>query len=129
MAVTVTPVVVAMFLVFQVIITNLVGYRRLQTGIHFLDGGDQTLTRRMRAHGNFTETVPITLVGMLTAELAGTAPALLWVAAGLLLTGRLWHYAVIVLQGWGNGRALSMVMTFAAMLLVAGALIWQAALR
>lgn len=59
MAPTITPLFVALFLFFQVVITNVVGYRRLKTDIHFLDGGDITLTRRMRAHGNFTETVPI----------------------------------------------------------------------
>lgn len=121
----VTPVFVAVLLVFQVIITNIVGYRRLQTDIHFLDGGDMTLVRRMRAHGNFTETVPITLIGMLTAELMGTAAIVLWLGGGLLLLGRVWHYWVIVTQGWGKGRALSMVLTFAAMLTFAGALLWN----
>ena len=125
MAPTITPLFLATFLVFQVVITNLVGYRRLQTGIHFLDGGDQTLTRRMRAHGNFTETVPITLLGMLAGELSGVSSWLIWVTGGLMVSGRLWHYAVIVRQGWGNGRSLSMATTFAAMLLIAAALLWQ----
>lgn len=121
----VTPVFVAVLLVFQVVITNVVGYRRLKTGIHFLDGGDVPLTRRMRAHANFTETVPITLIGMLTAELLGAAPAVLWTGGALLLVGRFWHYWVIVRQGWGHGRSLSMVLTFAAMLVFAGAIVWR----
>lgn len=121
----VTPVFVATLLVFQVVITNIVGYRRLKTGIHFLDGGDTVLTRRMRAHANFTETVPITLVGMLTSELMGVAPVVLWTGGGLLLVGRSWHYWVILNRGWGNGRALSMVITFASMLIFAGAIIWR----
>lgn len=125
MTLSVTPLFVALFLVIQVVITNVVGYRRLKTDIHFLDGGDLTLTRRMRAHGNFTETVPITLLGMLTAELTGSPAALLWVGGALLLVGRLWHYGVIVTRGWGNGRALSMVLTFAAMLVFAGAILWN----
>jgi uncharacterized protein len=125
MAPTVTPIFIGILMVFQVIITNLVGYRRLKTGIRFLDGGDETLTRRMRAHGNFTETVPITLLGMLSAEMAGVAPVVIWIAGALLLVGRAWHYGVIVRQGWGNGRALSMVVTFSAMLLIACALVWH----
>lgn len=127
MSLSVTPLFVAVFLVFQVAITNAVGYRRLQTGIHFLDGGDRTLTRRMRAHGNFTETVPIALLGMLTAELLGAATAVLWIGGGLLLVGRVWHYGVIVTTGWGPGRSLSMVLTFAAMLVFAGAILWRLA--
>lgn len=125
MTLAITPFFVALFLVIQVVITNVVGYRRLKTDIHFLDGGDIALTRRMRAHGNFTETVPITLLGMLTAELTGASATLLWVGGILLLVGRLWHYWVIVAQGWGNGRALSMVLTFAAMLVFSGAILWN----
>ena len=125
MTLFVTPVFVVVFLVFQVAITNAVGYRRLRTGIHFLDGGDVTLTRRMRAHGNFTETVPISLIAMLTAELMGASATVLWIGGALLLVGRTWHYGVIVTQGWGHGRALSMVLTFAAMLTFAGAILWR----
>jgi uncharacterized membrane protein YecN with MAPEG domain len=125
MALFITPLFVSVLLVFQVVITNVVGYRRVKTDIHFLDGDDLTLTRRMRAHGNFTETVPISLVAMLTAELMGAAATVLWIGGALLLVGRAWHYWVIVTQGWGNGRALSMVLTFASMLTFAGAILWN----
>jgi uncharacterized membrane protein YecN with MAPEG domain len=125
MALYVTPWFVAVFLLFQVVITNFVGYRRLKTGIHFLDGGDVTLTRRMRAHGNLTETVPTSLIGMLTAELMGAAATVLWIGGALLLVSRIWHYWVIVNYGWGNGRALSMVLTFVAMMTFAGAILWN----
>jgi uncharacterized protein len=125
MSLFVTPLFIAILLIFQVVITNVVGYRRLKTNIHFLDGGDLTLTRRMRAHGNFTETVPITLIGMLTAELIGANATVLWIGGCLLLVGRVFHYWVIVNQGWGNGRALSMVLTFLAMLTFAGAILWR----
>src|SRR5262245_47719163 len=59
----------------QVPITVAVGYRRLQTRIPFFDGGDRILMRCIRAHGNFTETVPISLLAMTGAELTG-APQL-----------------------------------------------------
>ncbi len=116
MPLEITPLFVAGLVIFQVVITNFVGYRRLQTGIRFLDGGEETLTRRMRAHGNFTETVPITLIAMASAELLGIAPWILWTGGALLAIGRVWHYFYIVSKGWGHGRSLSMVTTFAAML-------------
>jgi uncharacterized membrane protein YecN with MAPEG domain len=115
----ITPLFVAGLVIFQVAITNFVGYRRLQTGIRFLDGGEETLTRRIRAHGNFTETVPIALIAMASAELLGTAPWILWTGGSLLAIGRAWHYFYIVSKGWGLGRSLSMVMTFVAMLIFA----------
>ncbi len=125
MPLEITPLFVAGLAIFQVAITNFVGYRRLQTGIHFLDGGDEALTRRMRAHGNFTETVPITLMAMASAEFLATAPWILWAGGTLLLAGRLWHFFYIVAKGWGLGRSLSMVMTFSAMLIFAVSIIYR----
>jgi uncharacterized protein len=39
---TIAPFFVGLFAVMQVPITVMVGYHRLQTGVYFLDGGDQT---------------------------------------------------------------------------------------
>jgi uncharacterized protein len=125
MTLTVTPLFVAALAIFQVVITNFVGYYRLKSDIHFLDGGDPVLTRRMRAHANFTETVPITLIAMLTAEFLAAPHTVLWTGGMLLIAGRLWHYFYIVRTGWGTPRALSMVLTFAAMITFSLAILWQ----
>jgi uncharacterized protein len=122
----VTPLFAAGLTLFQVANTNLVGYRRLQTGIHFLDGGDAVLTRRMRAHANFTETVPITLLAMASAELLGSPAWVLWTGGTILALGRLWHFFYIVKKAWVPGRSLSMVMTFAAMTLFSISIFYQA---
>jgi uncharacterized protein len=115
MMLTIAPFFVGLFAVIQVPITVMVGYYRLQTGVYFLDGGDQTLMRRMRAHGNFTETVPITLLAMAAAELAGAPHWLLWGGGAVLLAGRSWHLATLVRVGWGIGRAIGMILTFVPM--------------
>jgi len=52
--------------------------RRVQTGIQFMDGGDQTLLRRMRAHANYTETIPIVLLAMAAAEVAQARSGCYW---------------------------------------------------
>lgn len=65
----VTVFFVGLFALIQVPLTVMVGFRRAQTGIQFFDGGDQVLLRRMRAHANYTETVPIVLLAMAAAEL------------------------------------------------------------
>lgn len=116
---------IAFFALFQVVITNLVGARRVQTGIQFYDEGDLSLRRNMRAHANFTETVPITLIAMFGAEIAGT-PASLLIAGGFsLLIGRCLHYWIIRRHGWGRARAISMVLTFLPMGGFALAILWQ----
>jgi uncharacterized protein len=115
MMLAITALFIGLFAVAQIPITVMVGYRRLQTGVAFLDGGDRTLMRRMRAHGNFTETVPITLLAMAAAELAGTPAWLLWSGGAVLLLGRLLHLATLVRSEWGIGRAVGMVLTFVPM--------------
>ena len=121
----ITIIFVALFALFQVLITNLVGFARIKNEVHFYDDGDIDLRRRQRAHANFTETVPITLLAMAGAELLGTSATLLWAGGLILLLGRLWHYYVIRTVGWSNGRAGSMMMTFVAMAGFALAILWK----
>ncbi|WP_269583726.1 MAPEG family protein [Roseibium sp. Sym1] len=115
-ALPVTIVFVSVCALMQVPMTVFVGYRRLKTGIQFLDGGDQTLIQRMRAQMNFTETVPMVLLSMAAAELSGAPNLLLWIVGGGFLLGRVLHYSVLVTSGWGNGRALGMILTFVPLL-------------
>lgn len=111
----VTLIFVALFALIQIPMTIAVGFRRTQVDVHFLDGGDQTLLRRMRAHGNYTETVPISLIAMAAAELAGAPHLLLWIGGGALLLGRLAHYQTLTSSGWGIGRAIGMLLTMTPM--------------
>ena len=108
------------FALIQIPLTVLVGFRRVQTGIQFMDGGDQQLLQRMRAHGNYTETVPITLLAMAAAEFAQAPDWLLWTGGSSLLIGRLMHATILVVKGWGLPRAIGMVLTFMPMALFGG---------
>ncbi|AVP96340.1 hypothetical protein C7S18_03660 [Ahniella affigens] len=112
----VTCFFVGLLAIMQVPMTVMVGYRRLKTGIQFLDGGDVVLLRRMRAHANFTETVPMVLLAMAAAEITGLPAWALWTGGASLVIGRLLHAVILVRHGWGNGRAFGMLMTFAPML-------------
>jgi hypothetical protein len=66
----------------------------------------------MRAHANYTETVPITLIAMAAAEATGLTATWIWVGGFSLLVGRLMHAAILVTKGWGHPRAAGMIMTF-----------------
>lgn len=127
MSAFVTLYFVAIFALIQVVITNLVGAARIKNEVHFYDEGDIALRRNVRAHGNFTETVPMTLLAMAGAEIAGTPQSVLWAGGVLLLIGRGLHYWVIRRHGWGNMRALSMILTFIPMGGFAIAILWQLA--
>lgn len=120
MTLSVTIFFIALLAFIQIPMTFAVGIVRAKTGIRFLDGGNDVLTRRMRAHGNFTETVPIALLAMAATEYLGAAPAVLWTGGSMLLIGRLAHAFDMYRTGWGIGRGIGMILTFLAMLLFSG---------
>ncbi|MEE4011084.1 MAPEG family protein [Roseibium sp. FZY0029] len=121
----VTALFVAVFALLQVPMTVAVGPRRAKSGIQFMDGGDETLLKRMRAHGNFTETAPMSLLAMGAAELAGAPGVLLWSVGGALLVGRILHYGTLVTSGFGIGRAIGMILTLAPLLIFPGFVLAQ----
>ena len=122
MLIPTTTIFIGLLAIAQVPMTVMVGYRRLKTDIHFQDGGDVTLLRRMRAHGNFTETVPIVLIAMAASELSGLASWMLWLGGASLVAGRLVHAITLVTVGWAPTRALGMILrSFRCSALVGGA--------
>ncbi len=98
----VSLVIAALCAVLQIVLSVLVIQRRAALGIGFLDGGDAVLLRRMRTHGNFTETVPLMLLLLLMLELAGLPRGWLWALGASALLSRGLH-------AWGLLGASSMV--------------------
>lgn len=86
----------ALFGILHVIFTLRVGGYRLRTRISLGDGGDKELSNRIRAHGNFTENVPIALLLLLLNELNGLAENTLVILGTVLLVSRVLHYVMIV---------------------------------
>ena len=78
-------------LVFMVLTFRVVS-RRVSGKIMLGDGGDAQMLERIRAHANFSEHVPFTLVLMAGIELArGHGSLWLWGAGGLLVIARIAH--------------------------------------
>ncbi|MDU8946633.1 MAPEG family protein [Ovoidimarina sediminis] len=100
----ITLVFTAVFVLLSIPMAVAVGLRRAKTGILMLHGEDDDLLKRIRAHANFTEYVPLALLAMAGAELAG-APGWLLIGAGIvLLAARLLHYTALRGTGTGHGR-------------------------
>ncbi len=95
----------------QCFLTALVVMRRVQSGINVLDGGDAVLLRRIRAHANFAETVPMALLLMLLLELGGLAATWLWLFGLALMAGRTLHACALLSGGMVRGRLGGMVLT------------------
>jgi uncharacterized protein len=113
----VTSVYAGIFGVLFFIFTMRVGLYRAKNQISFGDGGDAELTKRVRAHGNFVESVPIALILLGLAEAGGASTTLLHVAAVMLLVGRLSHW--LQLSGFIKPiqfRMAGMILSFASVL-------------
>ncbi|TDM05716.1 MAG: hypothetical protein C4K60_13400 [Ideonella sp. MAG2] len=95
-----TATFIGIFALLHIPFTVLVGYHRARTGIQFFDGGDDALLRKMRAHGNFTEQVPMALLAMAAAEVTGTAQWVLLLGGGSLFVALPGLLSDLALQTW-----------------------------
>ena len=88
-------------------------------------GGDPVLERKIRAHANFIEFVPIALVLLALLELAGLQPGWLWMFGGTLLLARVMHALGLSRHaGYSFGRFWGTVLTMLVLLGMAVAGLW-----
>jgi uncharacterized protein len=108
----------------QFALTVLVIARRAQTGVDFLDGGDSQLLRRIRAHGNFSETAPINLLLLALLEINGLPSAWLIALGSMLLLGRLLHAMSLLTNNAAWSRRGGMVLTLLVLSVQAVLCLW-----
>lgn len=126
----ITPLYAALLaLVFVALSIRTLRMRR-RLGIAVGDMGNQAMLRAMRAHANFAEYVPLSLLLFHFAEQGGASPMLVHAFGASLLAGRLLH-------AWGvsrvhenyrfrvAGMALTFVPLIAASLRVLATLLWE----
>lgn len=102
-----------------------VAYYRMRARIAYGDQEDRELRRRVRAHGNFIEYVPIGLIALGLIELNGAPKWLVWTLGGALAIARASHAAGL-LSGRLTLRAPGATLTFIVLALSGGILLWQA---
>ena len=93
----------ALLIVIQKVLILRVVHVRRSKKVSVGDGGHEDLTRRIRAHGNFIETVPMALLLMLIAELSGSP---LWCIhiLGLMLIGARISHVIGISSSTGHGK-------------------------
>ncbi|PAX08304.1 MAPEG family protein [Sphingomonas lenta] len=94
-----------------------VGAARRAHGISVGDGGNDQVLRRMRAHANFAENVPLVLILVGLIEFAASPSVYLWVMAALFVVARIAHG--IGMDGWAPGRPIGAGLTAVLQLLLA----------
>lgn len=87
------------------------GRTRMKSKVLHGDGGNVALQRRMRAHANFTEYTPVTLILIAALELTGHGGWLLAVPAAVFLIGRVLHAIGLDADEAGTPRFLGMLCT------------------
>ena len=122
----ITGIYIVIFSLLFMVFTIRVGLVRVRTGISFLDGGNETLLRRMRAQGNFIETVPLALALIALTEINGASATFVHSMAATLLIARILHYVTLQVKPLALTRAVGMLGTFAAYLGCCGWLLSKA---
>lgn len=120
--------IAAMLAILMFPLTWLVSIRRALIGkargtitaAAFGDTGDDTLRRRIRAFGNFTEYVPMSLIMLAMAESAGASATMVWILGGMLLAGRIIHAGGMLYSDSPVPRAVGMMLTYPSFLVPAG---------
>ena len=93
-AMPVTLTFIALCCAALFVMTGWVGLRRGPLGALRGDGGDDTLYKRIRIHGNFAENAPLAALALGGAEWLGLAPHWLWLAVASFILGRILHLAL-----------------------------------
>ena len=100
---------------------------RHQHGIGLGSGGDPVLARKIRAHANFVEFVPMALLLLALLELSGLRAAWLWGFGTALLLARVMHAVGLSRHaGYSIGRFWGTVLTVLVLLAMAIAGLWLA---
>lgn len=124
-ALQVAAVYIAVNILIIVYLAIRVVTRRFSGKISMGDGGSESLATAIRVHGNATEYIPATLVGLLALAFL-SAPIWAIHAFGIGFTlGRLLH-AVGMARGPIQFRQLGMVLTWSAMVILSLALLYLA---
>lgn len=119
---TITAVTAAIFGLIYLSLTMRVGLFRSQVGIPLGDGDNASLRRRVRAHGNFAEYVPMVLILLGLIEGTGAPDYIVVGIATVFLIARLMHaVGLSVSDGSSVGRVVGAMGTISVLF---GTSIW-----
>ncbi|WP_240615650.1 MAPEG family protein [Alteromonas facilis] len=125
-AIEITGFYASLLAVCYLYLSALVISARRSAKVSLGDGGDASLQQLSRAHGNFAEYVPITLILALCLEINTDFDLVVHIACVALLFGRLTHaYGLRHHIGASWQRVVGMLSTFAAIVLLSAFnLVW-----
>ncbi len=118
---SVTPIYIAILGVLFLPFTMYAGFYRGKVKINLGDGGNEELLKRVRAQGNFIETVPIALILLVALELQGASDNAMHALGVTLVVGRILHWLAMTEIGPFIARPIGMLAT---LLVIAVSSVW-----
>jgi uncharacterized membrane protein YecN with MAPEG domain len=103
---------IALHLILAPILMFRIGQIRIKDKVSLGDGNNPALFARIRAHGNYIETAPLALIGLLALAWMGAHPVGLHIFGAVFLLGRILHaHGMAQKHSMGKGRLIGMMMT------------------
>lgn len=108
--------IVALYVALHLILTPILMFRvgqvRIKEKISLGDGDNPALFARIRAHGNYVETAPFALIGLVALAMMGANSIGLHLFGAVFLIGRILHAHGMDQKGsMGKGRVVGTMMT------------------
>jgi len=117
MSLHVTSFTAALFALMIVPLSFQITIRRFKVRARIGDAGDETLRRRIRAHGNFIEYAPLALIVLGLVEGQGAPSLLVWPLAIAFLASRAAHAIGMLYASTPTFGAIGMTIQHAAFLI------------
>ena len=96
---TITLITTAICASLLLILTGLVIFERRSKHIVHGDNADKTTQKRIRAHANASEQIPISLILIGANEYLMGGSFLIWAIAAMLIIGRVMHATYFAING------------------------------
>ena len=119
MQLPITSLLVGLFSILMVFLSFQVSLRRVKANNNSADGsGDETLRRRIRAHGNFIEYAPLAVISVGLAEFSGGPRTLVLGVAAAFFFSRVTHAFGMLYTSTPAARGIAMLVQHASFLVV-----------
>ena len=116
---------IALNLILLPVLMFRVGQIRIKEKISIGDGNSPALVARIRAHGNYTETAPFALIGLIALAMLSAPSIALHLFGAIFLLGRLLHaHGMAQKNANGKGRFYGTLMTLFTFVGTAIYLLW-----
>ena len=112
----ITSLIAGIMTLLLVLLSVPVSLRRAKSNTVFGDAGDETLRRRIRAHGNFIEYAPLAVIAVGLMEYGGAVSWLVWLVGAGFLFSRVVHALGMLFTSTPTLRAIAMLVNHAGFL-------------